>query len=359
MMQIFSKTRTLISQILILSPLLSILTADWPKSFWLPFFCSMLLSLFPLKAAMKYLPFRIWLVSCILLGIAGTLSAALQNPSISTLPSAILLGCSACGLFLLLPPWIAVGRYISASPALGLVWSCSLLLSVPLQLFIQHTASSGLILGAVMMISGFIFFSRRAPHIQLLKPPPHDFFSPSMVKVILFFLCLLTSIGVCSGILAEKSITTPSSDLLSALALACGPMLSSCFTEKKGIYSSCILSIFLTETALLLTCSSTSPAVLNAGRAVLSLSAGTTIVILPILAFYLCGRTGYMHGFAPLGLCIPVSLLFSWPLRNMTVSGELLQQDTAAFLLFLLISSFLCIFFAWKRRFIILKNKRI
>ncbi len=359
MMQFFSKTRTLIGLILMLSPLLSLLSADWPSTFWPPFFCSMLLALFPLKAAMKHLPFRIWLAFCCLLGTAGTLSAFSQNPGITAFLSSIFLGCSSCGLLLLLPPWIAVGRYVSAAPALGLVWSCSLLFSIPLQLLLQHTASSGLILAAAMTSAGFMFIGKRVPHVQLLKSPPHDFFSASMVKVVLFFLCFLTSIGICSVLLAAKGPTAPTSDFLSALALASGPILSSYFTEKKGIYSSCVLSIFLTETALLLTCFSTSPAAVTAGGAILSLSAGTTAVILPILAFYLCGRTGYLHGLSPLTLCIPVSLLFSWPFRNMAATGELMQQDTAAFLLFLLIAGFLCIFFAWKRRFIILKNKRI
>ncbi len=359
MMQIFSKTRTLDGLILILSPLLSVLSADLPLSFWPPFFCSMLFSLLPLRAVMNRLPFRFWLILCGFFSIIGIYFITLQNPGIPSLPAPILLGCSASGLLLILPPWIAVGRYVSAAPFLGLAWSCSLLCSMFLHVLAKFIPVSVPVLAAILTAAGFFCISGRIPRSQLLEPPPHDFFSPSMVKAVMFFLCLLPSIGICSMISPAKSPATSESGLLFSFFLACGPLLSSWFTEKKGIYSSCILTIFLTETALLLTGFSESSASTAAGAAFLGLAAGSTVLIIPMLAFYLCGRTGYIRGLLPLLLCIPVSLLFSWPFRIMVSQGELVQQDAAAFLFFLLIMGFFCIFFAWKHRFIILKNNRI
>ena len=359
MMQIFSKTRTLTGMILILSPLLSVLSADLPMSFWPPFFCSMLLGLLPLRAVMDRLPFRFWLMLCGFLSIVGIYFITLQNPGTSVLPAPILLGCSTSGLLLLLPPWIAVGRYVSAAPFLGLAWSFSLLCSIFLQILTEFTSVSIPVLAAILTFAGLFCISGRIPLPQLLEHPPHDFFSPSMVKSVMFFLCLLPSIGICSMISPAKSSATSESGLLFSFFLACGPLLSSWFTEKKGIYSSCILTIFLTETALLLTGFSESSASTAAGAAFLGLAAGSTVLIIPMLAFYLCGRTGYIRGLLPLLLCIPVSLLFSWPFRIMAGQGELVQQDAAAFLFFLLIMGFFFIFFAWKHRFIILKNKRI
>ena len=358
-MQIFSKTRTLAGLILILSPLLSVLYADLSPSFWPPFFCSMLLGLLPLRALMNRLPFRFWLILCCSLSIIGIYFITLQNPGTSALPAPILLGCSASGLLLILPPWIAVGRYISAAPFLGLAWSCSLLCSIFLQILTEFTQVSVPVLAAILTCAGLFCIRGRIPHARLLEQPPHDFFSPSIVKAVVFFLCILTSIGICSIVSPAKSSVSSESGLLFSFFLACGPLFSSWFAEKKGIYSSCILTIFLTEASLLLTCSSADSAVMAAGGAVLALAAGSIAVILPMLTFYLCGRTGYIRGLLPLLLCIPVSLLFSWPFRIMASHGELVQQDTAAFLFFLLITGFLCIFFAWKHRFIILKNKRI
>ena len=359
MMQIFSKTRTLTGLILILSPLLSVLSADLPLSFWPPFFCSMLFALLPLRAVMNRMSFRFWLMCCCFLSIIGIYFADLQNPGSSALPAPILLGCSASGLLLILPPWIAVGRYVSAAPFLGLAWSCSLLCSMLLQILTEFTPVSALALAVILTSVGLFCIRGRIPHVRLLEAPPHDFFSPSMVKAVVFFLCLLTSIGIGSVISPAKSPVSSESVLLFSFFLVCGPLLSSWFTEKKGIYSSCILTIFLTETALLLTGFSENRIFTSAGGAVLALAAGSTAVILPMLTFYLCGRTGYIRGLFPLLLCIPVSLLFSWPFRIMASHGELVQQDAAAFLFFLLITGFLCIFFAWKHRFIILKNKRI
>ena len=359
MMQIFSKTRTLTGLTLILSPLLSVLSADLPPSFWPPFFSSMILGLLPLRKLTNRLPFRFWLMLCGFLSTIGIYFITLQNPGTSVLPAPILLGCSASGLLLILPPWIAVGRYVSAAPFLGLAWSCSLLCSIFLQILTEFTPVSTPALAAILTSVGFFCLSGRIPHSQLLEHPPHDFFSPSMVKAVVFFLCLLTSIGVCSVISPAKSPASSESGLIFSFFLACGPLLSSWFAEKKGIYSSCILTIFLTETSLLLTSSSENSAALAAGGAILALAAGSTAVIIPMLTFYLCGRTGYIRGLLPLLLCIPVSLLFSWPFRIMASQGELVQQDTAAFLFFLLVMGFLCIFFAWKHRFIILKNKRI
>lgn len=359
MMQNFPKTYTLAGLIFLISPLISALSNGLPLSFWPPFFCSMMFSLFPLRAAMKHFSFRLWLAVCSLSGMAGILFHAMHSPDIPILTSPLFLGFSACGLLLLLPPWIAVGRYVSAGPFLGLMWSCSLFLSVPLRVLLQNTIPGFLFLSIFLMMSGFLFISRRSPLRQLTLPPPHDFFGAAMVKTVVFFLCLLTSMGTALCILLPKAEMTSGHMLLLSAALAFGPVLTSYFTEKKGIYSSCILSIFLTEASLLLICSLEGSAALAAGGLFLCLAVGSVTVIMPVLSFYLCGRTGYIRGLTPLILCIPSSLLFSWPFWNMAARGELIQNDTAAFLFFLLLTSFLCIFFAWKRRFIILKNRRI
>ena len=359
MMQFFSKIPTLSGLILLLCPLLSLLSSGWPMSFWPPFCCGMLFSLFPLRTAMKYLPFRLWLFLCCTLCITGMFFVSRQNPAIPALAVPVLLGASACGLLLLLPPWLAVGRYISAAPFLGLAWSCSLLASIPLRMLLLNMPHAGVFLFTLFSAAGLIICGGRVPRSQLLQQPPHDFFGSAMVKTVVFLLCLLSSMGIAICLLLPKISSASDFGILTAIFFACGPVLSSCFIEKKGIYSSCILSIFLTETALILICSLSGTAAAAAGGAVLSLAAGSITVTIPVLAFYLCGRTGYMRGITPLLLCVPVSLLFAWPFWNMAVRGEMTQQDTAAFLLFLLIMSFLCIFFAWKRRFIVLKNRRI
>lgn len=359
MIQFFSKTRTLIGLVLLLCPLLSILSAGFPLSFWPPFFLSLLFSLIPLRSTMKYLSFRLWITLCCLLSWAGIFFSAPQNPDSQLLTAAIFLGAGSSGLLLLLPPWLAVGRYVSAAPFLGLAWSCSLLSAVPLKHLACYTPGTILPLTAVCFTAGLFLSSRKPPQSQLLRNPPHDFFSPSMVKTVLFFLGLMTSMGICAGMLVTKAALTPDMLLLLSICLACGPLVSSIFIEKKGIYSSCILSIFLCESALLLICTLEGALAAAAGGIMLCLASGGVTVTLPVISRYLCGRAGYIRGLTPLLLCVPASLLFSWPFWHMAMQQQLDLEETAFFLIFLLIMSFLCIFFAWKRRFIILKNKRI
>lgn len=368
MMQFFSKTRTLTGLILILGPVLSLLSVNLTFSLCPAFFCSLLFSVVPLRWAMKGLSFRLWLILSCFFTIAGVFFSTLQNTS-APLFSAIFLGCGSCGLLLLLPPWLAVGRYVSPAPFLGLAWSAAFLAVLPLRLLFLASPETALPLMGLFAMSGLFLCSGKPPRRQLLQAPPHEFFSPSMVKTVIFFLTLLTSMGTCGGILLSKAAgsglssfqfpDTPAAILLFSTALAAGPVLSSWITERKGIYSSCIFSIFFCESSLLILCFPEGTAALAAGTALLLLTAGGITSTLPVLAFYLCGRTGYLRGLTPLLLCVPVSLLFSWTFWNLSLLGELDTEDTAVFLIFLLIMSFLCIFFAWKRRFIILKNSRI
>ena len=368
MMQFFSKTRTLTGLILIQGPLLALLSVKLTFSLCPAFFCSLLFSLVPLRWAMKGLPFRLWLALSFLAVIAGTVFSTLQNTS-APLFSAILLGCGTCAFLLLLPPWLAVGRYVSASPFLGLAWSAGFLAALPLRLLFLTWPEAAAAVMVLLSLSGLLLCSGKPPRRQLLHTPPHDFFSPSMVKTVVFFLGIITSIGICGGLLLSETADgkrsffhfadSPAIMLLLCMALTAGPVLSSWITERKGIYSSCIFSIFFCESGLLLICSLDGTAAVTAGTASLLLAAGSIPIILPVLGFYLCGRTGYLRGLTPLLLCVPVSLLFSWTFWNLARQGELDMEDTAVFLIFLLIMSFLCIFFAWKHRFIILKNSRI
>ena len=168
------------------------------------------------------------------------------------------------------------------------------------------------------------------------------------------------------------------------LFLAAAPVLTALFMERKGVFSGCVLLIFLCESAVLCLGSAGSAAdglvgsaagimggvsggtaaadvgsrVLPlAGRCLLATAAGCLPVVLPILNHYLYGSISFLESFGRLVFFLPAGLLASMPFCYLASEGELLPEDPVIFLLFLLVMSFFCIFSAWKHRFIILKNK--
>ena len=99
------------------------------------------------------------------------------------------------------------------------------------------------------------------------------------------------------------------------------------------------------------------PKAFLAGRLLLALAAGTVTVILPLLAFYLYGHVNYLQHLSRLLFALPLGLFFSVPFLQMSQRGEMKPDEAAILLIFLLLMGAFCIFFAWKQRFIILKNE--
>lgn len=363
MMRFFLKTRNMTGLIFTIGPLLSILMLGRDLPFFLFFFCSMFLSLVPLHGAMKILPFRIWLLLCGLISFAGMVIFFPQNLPAPSFASAILLGIGSCGLLLLLPPWIAVGRYRSRTLFLGLVWTAILLLQLPLRFLFLHSAAAGLVISFFFMAAGLMVCLQSPPENRLLEKPKHHIHKPAARKISFFIFSITASTGICFSMLPLKATYSAATSSFSAgslllgLCLAAAPLLSSLYIEKKGIYNGCILSICLCECAILLMCAAKETTLFLVGMILLFQAAGSIAIFLPVLTFYLYGTAGYMQGFRQHASCLPAGLLCAMPFWHEANLGILTPDEPAITLLFLLILGFFCIFFAWKQRFIILKNE--
>ena len=206
------------------------------------------------------------------------------------------------------------------------------------------------------------FFLLKPSRTATLTLPDRRIKSRSAAASAIFVLCLTLSSAGSFSLWASlspsaqaESFITPDSPL-PWVFLAMGPLLAAIFTENRGIYPCCILSIFLLESALVCFTFPLTPAALTAARILLLLAAGTLPVILAVLALYTCGCSGYLYSLRQLCLWIPPGLFCASAFWSEDFIHSHNPQENAAFFILLLLFAFFSIFFAWKRRFIILKN---
>ena len=136
-----------------------------------------------------------------------------------------------------------------------------------------------------------------------------------------------------------------------------GPLFTGWFIERRGIFSGCILLLFLCESPLLCLCFPHSTAALLSGRVMLLIAAGGFPVVLAVLTHYLYGPHHYQRNLSTLVFCIPLGLMAALPFASFSGQRKIPLEEPAVCLFFLLILGFFCIFFAWKQRFIILKKR--
>jgi hypothetical protein len=161
-----------------------------------------------------------------------------------------------------------------------------------------------------------------------------------------------------AGLTSESFIYKPFQPAaLFWLCLAAAPILASAFAEKKGVFASCIFLIFLCEGTMFFLAFFNHPIAFAAGGLFLAFAFGCLTVVVPLLAFYLYGHINYLQNLSRLLFMLPLGMLLALPFLALAEKGMLIPAEAAVVLLTLLIMSFFCIFFAWKQRFIILKNE--
>ena len=409
MREFFYKTRNIAGIVLIISPLLGAFRPDRPFLFYLLLLTGAAAAVPVHCAVILFLPFRLWIFLACLAAAAGQILAA--PFAAGFLPfdpvwlSALLQGAACSGLLLLLPPVMITGWFRrSKTMVLGILWSVSLLLLPLWQAAFLHAADWASAASAIFMAAGILFLQRPPVNFRFRENPLLLGRSGTFVKPSIYTASIAASLGM---VVSLSILMTPSgqdvhslcgelqsaqvSMLLSGLTaalpylfLAAAPVLTALFVERKGVFSGCVLLIFLCESAVLCLGSAGGAAggfvgsaaglmggvsggaaaadvgsrVLPlAGRGLLAAAAGCLPVVLPILTHYLYGSINFLESFGRLVFFLPVGLLASMPFCYLAAEGELLPEDPVIFLLFLLVLSFFCIFSAWKHRFIILKNK--
>lgn len=422
MRDFFYKTRNITGIILIISPVLGTFRADMPFLFYLLLLAGAAAAVPVHCAGILFLPFRLWLFTACLAAAAGQIltmpSAAGLLPFDPVYLSALLQGAACGGLLLLLPPVMITGWFRrSKNMVLGILWSVSLLLLPLWQAAFHQAAGWAIAASAFSMAAGIVFLQRPPVNFRFRENPLLLGRSGTFVKPSIYTSSIAASLGMVvslsilmapsgqdvhslsgelhseqtSMLLSGDTLSALPSMLLSGLAaalpylfLAAAPVLTALFVERKGVFSGCVLLIFLCESAVLCLGSAGSAAggfadstvwtmgavsggaaaadvgsrVLPlAGRCLLAAAAGCLPVVLPILNHYLYGSISFLESFGRLVFFLPAGLLASMPFCYLAAEGELLPEDPVIFLLFLLVLSFFCIFSAWKHRFIILKNK--
>ncbi|MGN0713875.1 MAG: hypothetical protein ACI4LJ_08820 [Anaerovoracaceae bacterium] len=434
MREFFYKTRNIAGIVLIISPLLGAFRPDRPFLFYLLLLTGAAAAVPVHCAGILFLPFRLWIFLACLAAAAGQILAA--PFAAGFLPfdpvwlSALLQGAACSGLLLLLPPVMITGWFRrSKTMVLGILWSVSLLLLPLWQAAFLHAADWASAASAIFMAVGILFLQRPPVNFRFRENPLLLGRSGTFVKPSIYTASIAASLGMVVSLSVlmtpERNTLSPfgelhsvqasmllsggtlsalpsmllSGDALSALPsmllsgltaalpylfLAAAPVLTALFVERKGVFSGCVLLIFLCESAVLCLGSAGGAAggfvgsaaglmggvsggaaaadvgsrVLPlAGRCLLAAAAGCLPVVLPILNHYLYGSISFLESFGRLVFFLPAGLLASMPFCYLAAEGELLPEDPVIFLLFLLVLSFFCIFSAWKHRFIILKNK--
>lgn len=354
MLRFFSETRTITGLFFLVCPMLSVLLTDRPVSFWVPFFCATALSLPILRIALQNLPLRFVLflfTSVFLLGVSASQAAV----------SALLLGCSST-LLLLLPPAVMTGWHPrNWTGMLAAAWSAAIL-GAPLLQYVASLLPQLIWYIFLFCSAGSLICIRKPAESWKQTPPPLILERKKLYLRPAFFTAaiscsLLISLSIIPSPNAAEPPFTPNS--LFWLSLACGPQLAARFAEKKGVFSSCILLIFLCEATMLFLGFFTGSQAALAGAVFLALSSGAMVITLPLLTFYLFGRNHYLKNLSRILFSVPLGLFFGVPCLQLAAEGQLPPDEAAIILLFLLVMGFFCIFFAWKQRFVVLKNEII
>ena len=120
-----------------------------------------------------------------------------------------------------------------------------------------------------------------------------------------------------------------------------------------------MLLLFFFASALLCLVLCLHPFFSAAGSGMAGLSAGGLLFLLPVLLSYLYGQTDYLESCSRILTCLPAGVFMVLPICRLQRQGQLSPAEPAVLLSCFLLLAFFCIFFAWKQRFLILKNQQM
>lgn len=179
-------------------------------------------------------------------------------------------------------------------------------------------------------------------------------YKSNIIKIIYFLAIISFSISV-----TIASITTSHLDILHkeffVLGTLLGPILSLLLLRKKGLYSVCIMLIFVTELAL--TCTNLYHD-FNLGVILSNLALGTsitsTLFSCPIITHYLRGPISFHTAIILVISTVFIVFLMANPLI-LFIPNVLASQKFILITLMLLACNFFIVFSIWKHRLVLLK----
>lgn len=314
------------------------------------------------------LPFRLWLAFATLVSGYGMFLIIYWSRTPLEYIGFILLGASAGGVIFVLVPNIITGWFrISKTTLFGWVGCFSVLLGLVFEFILTlkpfaamafalllMTLSSALLLEKPLLIN-FEESLRETSHVK-----------KSRVKSCLFFLFIAVSAAVVCrigymDILYSIGSFPPFPRENPGLAavhagMILGPAIVALFTDRKGIYSGCILLLFLSEVSVMsVGFYKSNTFMAYAGAFVFGALLTSAPIICSLLTYYLLGPAGFNQNLCKTIILFPLgfsSLLIMKNIQQVNFDSYPVVVGT----LIMLVAGFFTVFSAWKHRLVLLKK---
>lgn len=372
MLRFFYLTRNILGLVIVISPLAGFLCIDYSFFLSLGFLCGLIAGVPLAFGCYTQLPFRLWTCLYVLLSCYGFFLFSYWENGFFAAAGTFLSGLGCSGLAFILPANLIVSwfRY-SKTLLLGAVFSGAFALGFLWKILLERFTYPALAAAGCFMLLGILLFLERPPRFLLQEenqPSPASgrrlsrFHLRSTRKVFFYTLIICFALGF--GLFLAQSVPSPNripaADTDRPLFLFCGlmtgPLLSGLFMNRKGVYSGCILLIFLTEvTIMCFGFENRTFLLLQTGYFAVGAALGILPVLLPILTYYLYGPSEFSRRLAQVLPAVPAGFVILPLLTCLKLTDPLTLNYLIFAAMFLLMISFFIIFSAWKHRFVLLK----
>ena len=239
----------------------------------------------------------------------------------------------------------------------------AILSAFPFVAFLRENPALDIVVSSLFMIFASVFLWDKPVFINsgnFLDGTGH--IKRSRFKLSLFFLLITFSLGFACRIgymawpgMGQLGFQLSDQKLFIYLGMAAGPAVSALVSGKKGVYSSSVLLIFLSELAIVSAGFYSSGGFMSAlGNFAFGASLSSLLVICPLMIYYMLGPASYNNNLGRICPFLPLGLMSLFPFS--TVENSQLISSPAIFsILLILVISFFIIFSAWKHRFVLLK----
>lgn len=368
MLKFFYGSKNIIGLFFILAPALGFVFSANSEETFPVLLLSSVIGIPIARSFYNCLSFRFWVCfTGLVANYAMFLSVYWKNTPIEYIGS-ILLGASAGGLLFVLAPNIIVGWFrISKTLVFGLVFSLSALFGFGFASLLAFRPFVAILCSVILMLLSSMVFLDEPILINFEENMSHSSHArKSRVKSCLFFLFIAVSVAVVCRIgymdvlYSIGSVYSLSYDKAGILlihgGMVLGPALVALFTDKKGIYSGCILLLFLSEISVMsVGFYKTGTFMAYVGCFVFGALLTSAPIICSLLTYYLLGPAAFHQNlcrvmiFFPLGLA---SLLLMTNVEYVAFESYPVVIGTLA----MLVVGFFTVFSAWKHRLVLLKR---
>jgi len=265
-----------------------------------------------------------------------------------------LIGLSCGALLLLIPSnltimWFGNNKVMFS----GTIWSFSSLLGIIFSNLIAAYPLGGSSVCLVLTMIGSVLIKKfpaayKDPllsHSQRISPR----LNRKLLPAALFFLFLGLAQGLMYMMAVSNSSLNSSLSYMASGAVA-APLISSLFCNKKGVFSSCILLIFLSELCtMFLSFYNYAPFVQNIAVFLFGGVLTMTLCLLPVFCFYMFGPGNINSRLVSSAIFLPLGFLIAFFI-------PLTEKDLVSLTFLTILCSFFALFSAWRHRLTLLKS---